>query len=294
MRAFTSALITWLQASDGDTRKIRVLINNAGLGANTEFRKNKAGDDAIFTANHLGHFLLTLLLLPHISERIVNVSSEVHDPDNRTPMPDPMEAWPVDDSEENGYKTRLLKGVPLPGENAATAGMRRYARSKLCNVFFTNELARRLSGSHPASVSDDVATALDSLPGNASITLPHAKQLKVIAYNPGLMLDTNFAANSAGKVLGFLAWAVAPILRLTPLGALMRSGSLSGERLARLALGEIAGEATATYVSDESILPSSVFSRSMEGTTKHAVALWTHSLEWAELTPSELTSAGLQ
>lgn len=70
---------------------IKILINNAGVGGMPVLKPTRQGFDTIFATNHLGHFLLTLLLLPssvaavvpstlgddapHL--RIVNVSSEV-------------------------------------------------------------------------------------------------------------------------------------------------------------------------------------------------------------------------
>lgn len=74
VRIFAAALKKWL-ALENET--IKILINNAGVGGSPDFRKTSENHDAIFATNHLGHFLLTLLLLPYITERIVNVSSEV-------------------------------------------------------------------------------------------------------------------------------------------------------------------------------------------------------------------------
>ena len=63
--------------------KINVLINNAGIMALHDFQKSEDGVEMQFAANHLGHFLLTNLLIPLIfaagpGSRIVNVSSAGH------------------------------------------------------------------------------------------------------------------------------------------------------------------------------------------------------------------------
>ncbi|EKB48857.1 Fatty acyl-CoA reductase [Cecembia lonarensis LW9] len=63
------------------TDSIDVLINNAG-GIFSQYEKTKDGFELSFSANHLGHFLLTNLLLPQLLEsanpKVINVSSEAH------------------------------------------------------------------------------------------------------------------------------------------------------------------------------------------------------------------------
>jgi NAD(P)-dependent dehydrogenase (short-subunit alcohol dehydrogenase family) len=52
-----------------DFPKINVLINNAGLSVPvSQSRKTKDGYEINFGVNHLGHFLLTNLLLPRLKE----------------------------------------------------------------------------------------------------------------------------------------------------------------------------------------------------------------------------------
>jgi NAD(P)-dependent dehydrogenase (short-subunit alcohol dehydrogenase family) len=97
---------------------IGVLINNAGIYLQ-ERRTTNDGSEATFQVNHLAPFLLTELLLPSLADgaRIVNVSSQVH-------MSAEI-AW--DD---------LMAEKHFSGYGA-------YAQSKLANVLFTRELARR-------------------------------------------------------------------------------------------------------------------------------------------------------
>ncbi|KAI0134666.1 short-chain dehydrogenase [Xylariales sp. AK1849] len=60
------------------TEEIHGLINNAGIGGQKEYAKSKDGIESQFAANHIGHFLLTKLLLPELSKGkgvITNVSS---------------------------------------------------------------------------------------------------------------------------------------------------------------------------------------------------------------------------
>jgi NAD(P)-dependent dehydrogenase (short-subunit alcohol dehydrogenase family) len=100
---------------------LHVLVNNAGVSEPTR-RLSADGHELTFAVNHLAPFLLTNLLLPALDagapSRIVNVSSQVHAGASLD--------WD-DLMLEHGY-----------------SGYRAYAQSKLANVLFTAELARRL------------------------------------------------------------------------------------------------------------------------------------------------------
>ncbi|XP_011689555.1 PREDICTED: retinol dehydrogenase 12-like isoform X2 [Wasmannia auropunctata] len=101
---------------------IHILINNAGV-ATHPYEKTQDGNETTFQVNHLGHFLLTLLLLPkmHLSSpncRIINVSSF---------------SYIFVDIDFNDIN--LEKSY---------APFKSYAQSKLANILFTKELARRL------------------------------------------------------------------------------------------------------------------------------------------------------
>lgn len=121
---------------------LHVLINNAGLAGQQGL--TASGFEKAFGVNHVGHFLLTELLLERLKQsapaRIVNVASSAH-----------FQAGGIDfDAVRRSTK-------------AATAGLPEYAVSKLANVLFTQELARRLEGSgvttyaaHPGVVASDV------------------------------------------------------------------------------------------------------------------------------------------
>ena len=105
--------------------KLHVLINNAGA-INAQRLETRDGHEMTFGVNHLAHFLLTDLLLELIKSsapaRIINVSSGAH----------------------TGAKVDFDN---LHGEDGYS-GMRAYGQSKLANVLFTKELARRLEGSN--------------------------------------------------------------------------------------------------------------------------------------------------
>lgn len=96
-----------------------VLINNAGL-MNVPFSRTKDGFETQFGVNHLGHFVLTGLLLPKVGDRVVTLASVAH---KQTPK-----LW-VDDLnyEHRRYQRNLA-----------------YAQAKLSNLMFARELQRRL------------------------------------------------------------------------------------------------------------------------------------------------------
>ena len=103
----------------GWTGDIDILVNNAGIMLVPEARTADGFERQIGT-NHLGHFALTDLLLPHITDRIVTVSSNAH-------------ARGQLDLDDLNWQTR-----PYRTSQA-------YSDSKLANLLFTFELQRRLS-----------------------------------------------------------------------------------------------------------------------------------------------------
>jgi retinol dehydrogenase 12 len=103
--------------------RIDVLINNAGLVLGRR-RITPDGLEHVFALNHLAPFLLTNLLLPKLTEsapaRVVTVTSDAHSAAHLD-LRDP--------NLEHGWES-----------------WRSYANSKLANILFTRELARRLDG----------------------------------------------------------------------------------------------------------------------------------------------------
>jgi NAD(P)-dependent dehydrogenase (short-subunit alcohol dehydrogenase family) len=117
------------------------LINNAGLAGSRGTTKD--GFELIFGTNHLGPFLFTTLLLDVLKQsapaRIVNVASEAH------------------------YSAKGIDWDAQRKKTRSVTGLDEYAVSKLANVLFTKELARRLEGTgvttyslHPGVVATDV------------------------------------------------------------------------------------------------------------------------------------------
>jgi NAD(P)-dependent dehydrogenase (short-subunit alcohol dehydrogenase family) len=103
----------------GWTDPIDVLIDNAGVMA-VPFGRTADGFEMQFGTNHLGHFALTNLLLPKITERVVTISSGMHH------RGDGLDLSDLD------WKRRKYRRWPA------------YGQSKLANLLFVLELERRL------------------------------------------------------------------------------------------------------------------------------------------------------
>ena len=124
-----------------DWPRIDVLVNNAALVLQHR-EQTVDGYERVFAVNHLAPYLLTRLLLDRLvasaPSRIVNVASDAHSFGTLDP--------------DDYMSTRSYKP------------MKAYGRSKLANILFTTELARRLEGSgvtanslHPGFVSTGLA-----------------------------------------------------------------------------------------------------------------------------------------
>ncbi|HVQ86338.1 MAG TPA: oxidoreductase [Mycobacterium sp.] len=98
--------------------EVDVLINNAGIMA-APFALTADGFESQIGTNHLGHFALTNLLLPKLTDRVVTVSSMAH--------------WPgrINFDDLNWKSRRYSPWLA-------------YSQSKLANLLFTSELQRRL------------------------------------------------------------------------------------------------------------------------------------------------------
>ncbi|MCY4021073.1 MAG: SDR family oxidoreductase [Chloroflexi bacterium] len=167
--------------------RLDVLINNAGA-AFSEFRASVDGYEMTFALNHMNYYLLTLLLLDTLKKtaqeqgeaRIVNVSSSAHF------------------SARDGIRLDNL------GDAVGSAGFRAYSQSKLANVLFTYQLARRLEGTgvvanalHPGFVNTGFGHNMKGIMGLAVKVLQ-----RLIARRPEKGAETLVYLASSAEVAG--------------------------------------------------------------------------------------------
>jgi NAD(P)-dependent dehydrogenase (short-subunit alcohol dehydrogenase family) len=147
--------------------RLDILVNNAG-GVSKDRKVSVDGIEQTFAVNHLGYFLLTNLLLDLLESsapaRVVNVAS-------------------------TGHYRGDLEFDNLGYEKGGYSIMGAYQRSKLANVLFTRELARRLEGKgvsvtslHPGVVATNIWAGA---PGWAAPFLSLAKRIFMISPEEG-------------------------------------------------------------------------------------------------------------
>ena len=164
--------------------QIDVLINNAGAMFNTR-QVTEDGLEMTFATNHMAYFVVTNLLLPKLGSgaRIVSTASDAH------------------------------KGARLDFDDLQSAkrytGFSVYGKSKLCNILFNRELARRLDGSgvtanclHPGFVATRFG---DNSGGVIQTALRVAKPLGAISPEQGAKTIIHLAASPevAGRSGGY-------------------------------------------------------------------------------------------
>jgi NAD(P)-dependent dehydrogenase (short-subunit alcohol dehydrogenase family) len=140
IRAFATS---WLAENEA----LHILVNNAGVMF-TPLERNARGWEMQFATNHMGHFLLTCLLVPALRagapSRIVNLSSGGH-------------RFGGVDFDDPNYERR-------PYDKFGS-----YGQSKTANVLFSVELTRRLAGQgitanavHPGVIMTELARYMDA------------------------------------------------------------------------------------------------------------------------------------
>ncbi|KAK2984545.1 hypothetical protein RJ640_018923 [Escallonia rubra] len=185
---------------------LNLLINNAGLMA-PPFMLSKDNIELQFATNHLGHFLLTSLLLETMKNtaresqkegRIVNLSSEGH---------------------RFAYKPEGIRFDKI-NDKSSYSSLSAYGQSKLANILHANELARRLkeegveitaNSLHPGAISTNLLRhhgfidgivnyigkyVLKNIPQGAATTCYVALHPKVKGVSGEYFVDSNLAKPS--------------------------------------------------------------------------------------------------
>jgi NAD(P)-dependent dehydrogenase (short-subunit alcohol dehydrogenase family) len=169
----------------GDGR-LTVLVNNAGVGfgRDTPFVETADGLEEIVGVNHFGTFLLTQLLLDDLRRggsdddagsggsggggrrpaRVVTVSSRLHDgnafSNKKKKSENAGENAPPSTETDSEQQSLLLPDFPrgILQSREGFDGFRAYKVSKLCNLWFTYELQRRLDGESSSLVIANAVT----------------------------------------------------------------------------------------------------------------------------------------
>ncbi|MBV9079372.1 MAG: SDR family NAD(P)-dependent oxidoreductase [Methylobacteriaceae bacterium] len=190
----------------GELPPLHALIDNAGLQVHGPMRRTEDGFELTFGVNHLGTFLFTELVRPMLEApaRVVVVASGTHDPKDDGRIAPPLEVE--------------ARALALPSEDDARriSGMKRYTTSKLANILFAYELARR------------------------------APQISVAAFDPGPTPDTGLVRNAPAIIRKMLASrALRRLFRLVRVSLNTVEGS--GDAMASLVLDENRWAASGRY-----------------------------------------------
>jgi NAD(P)-dependent dehydrogenase (short-subunit alcohol dehydrogenase family) len=150
-----------------DIDKVDVLVNNAGIMA-TKYAVTADGFEGQIGTNHLGHFALTNLLLPKLTDRVVTVSSLLHN---------------------IGY----ISLRDLNWQSRPYSAWLAYGQSKLANLLFTSELQRRLDtvGSSLRALAAHPGWSHTNLQGHSGRKLGDAM---VLAADHIVSTDADFGA----------------------------------------------------------------------------------------------------
>ena len=197
-----------------------ILVNNAGVMA-TPRRRTADGFDLQLGTNHFGHFALTGLLLPQLvasgDARVVTVASQAHRMTRSVPLTDPRD--------DEGHYSKW----------------RAYARSKLANLLFMFELARR------ARRADLPITSVGAHPGYAATNL----------MSGGLRMDGRTAEGSIIEAATRLFAQPSDMGALPSLMAATMPGLTAGTYIGPRGPGEVRGAptivGTTKYARDEAM-----------------------------------------
>lgn len=204
IRAAAASCERRLQA--GELPPLHALVDNAGLQVHGPMGRTEDGFELTFGVNHLGTFLFTESIRPLIARRgrVVVVTSGTHDPKDDGRIAPPLAVDASSLAHPSEHDTRRI------------SGMKRYTTSKLANILFAYELARR------------------------------APTLSVAAFDPGPTPETALVRTAPAIVRGLLASTTIRRL-LGGLGVKLNTAAASGDAMASLVLDEALWAASGCY-----------------------------------------------
>jgi protochlorophyllide reductase len=208
VKQFATAVI-----ADAAGRSIAGVACNAGLETIGKAELTVDGVERTFAANHLGHFALVHRLLPHLapSAPVISTASGSHNRKYRIGKRLGFRGAVYTDARQ------VAAGILDTQASIGQQAMDRYATSKLCNILFAFEMARRV----PAS------------------------QARFLAFDPGLVPGTGIVRDrSAFERFGWTN--LMPALGFFMAG--VSSAERSGRALARLVSAEVFAESTGVHV----------------------------------------------
>ncbi|KAI0386308.1 putative short-chain dehydrogenase [Hypomontagnella monticulosa] len=249
----------------GATPPIHTLILNAGF---QDFGKQQWTDDGLdmtFSANYLGHWLLTLLLLQSMdkeSGRIIIVGSQSHDPyDKRN---EETQAF-----DEERYKTVVHDEASFEGIAKGTwssaqedpswrSGYRRYGAAKLFSIMMIHELQRRLDRD------------------------PVLKNVSVLGVDPGTM-TTGLQRHASWFIRVLIFQIIYPIIAWLMPNGLVRTTKKSASQVLDAAFESSTEFPKGLYYFDNKLFDTSAESRDIQKRD----LVWKESIKYAHLEQGE-------
>jgi NAD(P)-dependent dehydrogenase (short-subunit alcohol dehydrogenase family) len=229
--------------------RIDIVVLNAGMQTASADKRSVDGYELTFAVNHLAHYLLARLLVPHMADhgRLVITTSDTHDPAVTPIAPKSLEP----------------QTLAHPSKSGSGTGIRAYAASKLCNLLTAASFASQ-----------------EEVKG---------RQISVIAFNPGLTGGTSLGRDSSRARRAFVALLMRTVFRLVGLFRpeyVMGTAERPGEALADVALGAVIpppGRIHVSLVKGEVTFPDpSELARSANARDR----LWRESAAMVDLGPS--------
>ncbi|TMW65474.1 hypothetical protein Poli38472_008116 [Pythium oligandrum] len=237
--------------------QIFALVCNAGIQV-TKTDATVDGFESTIGTNHIGHFLLVQLLRDRV-KRVFTVSSETHDPAEKTGMAAP----------DISNLDQLAKGYDKFDPRVA------YSTSKLCNVLHVKEMARRSQNGPQAIAVPNVSDLEQMARGELVRRFPEGPVR--IAYSPGFTPGTGLAREPPSALVS-VAISIARIIHWIR-GERVSTPEYSGAYQASLAAAdslEAKGWHSGDYISIDRVIDASDQARD----PVLGKALWSRSEEW--------------